>query len=155
MIDSSLIFSGSVATSPPTGQAIVATAVSTNVLDMLANRDVGADGMLDVHVQLLQAFNNLTSLQITYQTSADNSTFVDVMLSPVILLANLTLGAPIFRYGVPRFQLNDLLTPNRYHRLNYTVVGTAPTAGTVFSYITGANDRESYISYPNNYTVGA
>lgn len=158
MIDASLIFDGTVSTTPgvaPTGVAITATAASTNTLDMLTNRDVGADDMLEVHVQILENFATLTSLQIAYQTSADNSTFVNILLSPVYLTASLVIGAPIFAYKVPKFQLLDTGSPNRYHRLNYTVAGSNATTGKVFSYLTGMGDRNAYYSYPSNYTVGA
>jgi len=158
MLDLSLIFDGSVATTGtgvPTGQAITATAASTNVIDFLANRDVGAGDDLEAHVLVTEAFATLTSLQIAYQTSADNATFVNVMLSPVIPVASLVVGALLFRYKVPVFQLLDVLPPNRYHRLNYTVAGSNATAGKVFSFLTGGGDRQNFVPYGPNYTVGA
>lgn len=156
MIDLSLVFDGTFASSgAPTGAAITASRASTNVIDMLTARDVGADGLLECHVAILQNFATLTSLQIAYQTSADNSTFVDILLSPVIPVASLLIGAPIFRVYVPSFQLLDTGTPNRYHRLNYTVAGSNATAGTVVAYLTGLNDRSQFVANPNNYTVGA
>lgn len=154
MIDLNLIFDG---TPPATGAAITVTRASTNVLDMLANRDIGAGDELELHVQVQTAFTaaGAATLQIAYQTSVDNVTFVDIMLSPVIPVASLIVGARLFRYKVPPFQLLDTGTPNRYHRLNYTVATGPMTAGAVFAYMTGGGDRQVTNNYPPGYTVGA
>lgn len=157
MLDANLIFDGTVG--PAAGAALTTSRASQNVLDMLTNRDIGAGlgQMLDLHVNVLQAFTagGAATLQIAYQTSADNSTFVDIMLSPIYAVASLVLGAPIFRYRVPSFQLQDTGSPNRYHRLNYTV-GTGPfTAGQVFSYLTGGGDRQVTDVYPRGFTIDA
>jgi hypothetical protein len=158
MIDLNLVFDGTFAANgTPTGVAITSTAASTNILDMLTARDVGAGDELELHVDVTTAFATLTSLQIAYQTSPDTTSgnFVNILLSPVILLASLVVGAKVFRYKVPPFQLLDTGTPNRYHRLNYTVAGSAETTGTVVSYLTGMGDRNVVFNYPTNYTIGA
>ena len=154
MIDLNLIFDG---TPPTTGVAITTTRASTNVLDMLVARDIGVGAELELHVQVLQAFTaaGAATLQVAYQTSADNATFVDIMLSPIIPVASLTVGAALFRYKVPVFQLLDTGTPNRYHRLNYTVATGPMTAGTVFSYMTGGFDRQAFRAYPAGYSIDA
>lgn len=156
MLDTSLIFDG---TPPKTGVAITATAPSTNVIDMLVARDVGAgEADLEIHVQVMAAFTaaGAATLQVSFQGSADNATFYDMLLSPVIPKASLVVGAKVFRYEWPRDQLlNPTNTPFRYYRLNY-VVATGPfTAGSVFSFVTGLGDRQDFIAYPNNYNVGA
>lgn len=156
MIDANLIFDGTInaTTGVATGVAIVDDAASTNVIDMLTARDVGAGDDLEVHVVVTEAFVTNTSLDIFYQTSADNSTFVEVLKSPTYAVAALVAGAKVFQYKVPKFQLNDTGTPNRYHRLYYTVNGTNATAGKVFSYLTGGGDRNAPgVNYPANYTV--
>lgn len=158
MIDLSLVFDGTFASSgAPTGAALTVTRASTNVIDMLSARDVGADGMLEVHVQVLTAFTaaGAATLQIAYQTSPDNVTFVDLLLSPLLPVANLVLGVGIFRVYVPVIQQLDSGTPNRYHRLNYTVATGPMTAGALVAYMTGGNDRQSQTYYPANYAIGA
>lgn len=160
MIDALLVFDGTLDTTGaggPAGVAITVTRVSTNVLDMGSARDVGVGDDLEVHVMVSTAFTaaGAATLQIAYQTSADNSAWVDVMLSPIYAVANLIVGAGIFRYKVPVFQLNDVGTPNQYHRLNYTVATGPMTAGAVIAYMSGGGDRTNFRPYGPNYTVGA
>lgn len=140
-----------------TGSALTVTRASTNVLDMLSARDVGAGDNLEAHVSVITAFTagGAATLQIAYQTSPDNVTFVDVMLSPIIPVASLVVGAPIFRYKVPVFQLLDTGTPNRYHRLNYTVATGPMTAGAIAAYMTGGGDRNVQNAYPRGYQIDA
>lgn len=112
-------------------QAITATAASTNVIDTGSNKDVGKYGDIPLLIQVVEGFNNLTSLTVTVQTD-DNSAFsspADV-LSMTIPLASLVLG-----YKSPVITLP--MKMERYIRLNYTVTGTAPTTGKVTAGITG------------------
>lgn len=158
MLDASLIFDGTIATDGsgvPSGVALTVTRASTNVLDMLANRDIGVGDELELHLNVLTAFTaaGAATLQVAYQTSADNATFVDIMLSPLYPVANLVPGARIFAYKLPVSQLLDDATPNRYHRLNYTVATGPFTAGAIFAYVTGGGDRQSFRVYGPNYNI--
>lgn len=154
MLDITQIFDG---TPPNTGAAITVTRASTNVLDLLVARDLGAGEILGLHVAVMQNFVGGTSLQVSFQVSPDTTDgdFVDLIQSPVIPIAQLVVGTPIFRYVLPLNQLLNatagvLKAPGRYIRLHYTVVGTF-SAGTVMSYLTPAEDRQEYWTYPNNY----
>lgn len=132
IIDNTLVFSD--------GQAITADAVSTNVVDTGARGTafghaaaLSADlGKLDnegvqLEVRVTEAFNTLTSLTVTLQTSADNSTFVEVA-SRTYLLADLTLGAQLnFPARIPEG------ASRRYLRLNYDVNGSNPSTGKLFA----------------------
>ncbi|HBQ8759827.1 TPA: hypothetical protein L9B23_001736 [Klebsiella quasipneumoniae] len=112
-------------------QAITATAASTNVIDTGSNKDVGKYGDIPLLIQVVEGFNNLTSLAVTVQTD-DNSAFSSAadVLSMTIPLASLVLG-----YKSPVITLP--MKMERYIRLNYTVTGTAPTTGKVTAGIAG------------------
>ncbi|ENE2011558.1 Uncharacterised protein [Klebsiella pneumoniae] len=112
-------------------QAITATAASTNVIDTGSNKDIGKYGDIPLLIQVVEGFNNLTSLTVTVQTD-DNSAFSSAadVLSMTIPLASLVLG-----YKSPVITLP--MKMKRYIRLNYTVTGTAPTTGKVTAGITG------------------
>lgn len=158
MIDATQVFDGTFAsgTSKPTGAAITVTRVSTNVIDLGAARDIGAGDEVEIHVQILTAFTagGAATLQISLQSCATSGgTYVDLLFSPVYAVANLTVGAPIFRYKLPPMQLNDTGTPNQFLALNYVVATGPMTAGAVFAYITGMGDRQVVTNYPSNYSV--
>jgi len=162
MIDSSLIFDGTLNYgSAPTGAAITNSRISTNVIDLLAARDMGAGDVAELHVDVTTAFTttNSATLQVAFQVSAaTNSGFVNLLLSPVAAAGDLIVGAPFFRYELPLNQiLNDtsgvLGTPGRYLALYYTVGTGVFSAGAVFSYINAHQDRTQYTTYPRNYTA--
>lgn len=154
MIDASTILSGTVSGGTVTGQAITADAASTNVLDLGSARDIGAGDDVYFVFTVTEAFDALTSMNIRIQSSADNSSYVDLLISPEILLAALIIGATLV-YTLPRKQLNDPAggTPNRYLRAYYDITGAGPSVGRVLGYVTAAKDAIAYQSYPNNYTA--
>jgi hypothetical protein len=157
MYDALLIFDGTLDTTGaagPSGVALTVTRASTNVIDWTVARDVGVNADLEAHLVIAQTFTaaGAATLQVAYQTSADNATWVDILNSPVYAVADLVAGALVFRYKVPLFQLNDKGTPNRYHRLNYTVATGPFTAGSVIAWITGMGDRQAFQPYGPNYS---
>lgn len=159
MLDATQLFDGTISgAGVPAGTAITTTRVSTNVLDLLVGRDIGADEPIGLHVDCITAFVGGTSLQIDFEVCATaGGSYLPLLFSPVIPVAQLIAGAPIFRYALPVNQVLNatagvLNTPGRFIRLNYTVVGTF-TAGSVFSFINPRPDRQAYYSYPNNYTT--
>lgn len=165
MIDAELIFDGSVSTDPPTPVSITANATtqaSSNVIDWLVGRDVGAAEPLGVHVDIMTLFTttNSATLNIALQVSATtNSGFITILQGVgAIPVAQLIVGAPIFRYAIPVNQIlnasaGKLGAPLRYMQLLYTVGTGVFSAGAVFSYITPRLDRGAYNSYTNNYTA--
>jgi hypothetical protein len=152
--DLNTLFSGTVAANGTrAGQAITATAISTNVIDTRVNGapasvDLGMYGRdlwLDVVIPV--AFNNLTSLQIELiSDSNSNMTTSPVShFSKTILLAALAAGANPVRVQVPSDDYKEFLA------VRYTVVGTAPTAGTVIAFLT--LDAQRNVGYPSGYTL--
>lgn len=106
-------------------QAITASAASTDVIDRGDQKDVGKAGDIPLLVQVVEAFNTLTSLTIELQAD-DNSAFSSPrsLFTTVVPLADLKLG-----YQVPVITLPQ--KTERYLRMNYTVTGTAPTTGKI------------------------
>lgn len=129
-------------------QPVTATTASTNVWDTGApgtsyghaapmRRDMGKGTTLPLAIRVVESFNNLTSLQISYQMADDaafsqNLTAVDV--GPAYTLAQLQAGAThVLPDAVP------VGADRRYQRLLYTVVGTAPTLGRITAGVVAAN----------------
>jgi hypothetical protein len=159
MIDIQQVFDGTIsAAGVVTGAALTVTRVSTNVIDLLVARDIGAGNELGLHCNVLTALTGATSLVVNVEVGAtEGGTYYNLMSTPVIPVAQLIAGAPIFRYSMPMNQVLNatagvLSAPGRYLRLNYTVVGTFG-AGTVFAYINPINDRQQTYIYPENYTT--
>lgn len=127
-------------------QPVTATAASTNIIDTGAtgtvygaaaalNRDLGKGTDIPLAIRVVQSFNNLTSMTVAYQVSVD-AAFTSpktVVTGGPYLLAQLASGAQhILPDSVPVGA--DL----RYHRLYYTVTGTAPTLGQITAgYVAG------------------
>lgn len=121
-------------------QAITASADSTNVIDLgvagtpfdaaaALNQDIGKGAKIPILVQVTEAFDNLTSLEIKISTGATTALGTTIA-SQTILLADLVVGK----------QMNLDFLPNgiveRYLGIEYVVVGTAPTVGKITAGIT-------------------
>lgn len=124
-------------------QAITASADSTNVIDLgvpgtpfgavtTLNRDVGKGNKIPILIQVTEAFDNLTSLEIKISTGATTGLGTTV-ISKVVLLADLLVG-----YQFPVEVLPNEIT-ERYLGIEYVVVGTAPTVGKVTAGISMGN----------------
>lgn len=158
MLDAQLIFDGTL--SPAAGVAITNSRVSTNVIDLLVARDVGAGNELGIFCGVMTAFTttNSATLQVDFEVSADNSTYYALMFSAVIPAAQLIAGEQIARFVVPVNQVLNaaagiLKAPGRYIRLSYTVGTGVFSAGSVFSYLAPAEDRNVLYTYPSNYVA--
>jgi len=147
-------------------QAITATAVSDNVIDLgitsgipsSANgggaRDIGVgdDPAMKLLVQVGTAFATLTSLTVALQVAIDDGTgnpasFSTWWTSPAVAVASLVAGARLLDMDMPR-PPQGIAVP-RYLRLNYTVGGSNATAGTLNSYIVLDRDDQMYQSTNN------
>lgn len=113
-------------------QAIVATAGSTNQIDLSPRgagivNDIGNGIQVPIMVQVVEAFNTLTSLTVSLQVDEDSAfgSPKTVATTPAIPLASLVAGYLFNLDYIPR-GANE-----RYMRLLYTVAGTAPTTGKI------------------------
>ena len=140
IVDANNIFSDS--------QAITASAASTNVIDLglpgtpygapaPVEQDVGKGNCIPVAVNVTQAFNNLTSLAISLQTSPDNASYTEVA-THTYPLAALGLGQLTVPAELP------IGTNARYVKLIYTVTGTAPTTGKIFAGIVAGRQSNNH-----------
>lgn len=120
-------------------QAITATAISTNVIDTgvrgtpygaaaAVNGDKGKGNPVPILVQVTEAFNTLTSLTITLETSANaDLSSSTVLATEVILLAAAVVGKKMFMHYLPNG------VTGRYLGLRYTVGGSNPSTGKIFA----------------------
>jgi hypothetical protein len=123
-------------------QAITASTASTDVVDLGSVRDVGAGETSTVLVLVTEAFDNLTSLTATLQTSATENFASPVQLMAATLpLSGLTVGARFPITTVPRGTL-------RYLRLYYTMTGTAPTTGRITAGVGTETVHQDTAMYP-------
>lgn len=116
-------------------QAITASAASTN--DFLFMDMIGQADPVKLDIKVTEAFNNLTSLDIKIQqTTEADTTFASAedVLNDTILLADLVVGKRPFIRFLPNVDKPRV-------RIYYTVVGTAPSTGKVFSAIVVGEDR--------------
>lgn len=124
-------------------QAITATAVSTNVIDLGVpgtpfgavaplNQDVGKGNKVPVLVQVTEDFNNMTSVSIAIETGATTA-LGTAIVNETVLLADAVAGKQFVIEVLPN-QLTE-----RYLGIRYTVVGTAPSTGTMTAGITMGN----------------
>jgi len=129
-------------------QAITATAASTNVIDLGAkltpphegaalSPDIGIGSKTCLLIQVTEAFDNLTSLNIACQKD-DNSAFSspETIWDEDIVLAGLTVGARALWEHISK------RTDQQYLRLLYTVTGTGPTVGKIMAGITMGNQND-------------
>ncbi len=117
-------------------QAITATAVSENVIDLgpvinLPGQDTN-EGNIDVFAQVVEDFATLTSLKVTLQASVD-----EAFTSPIVVLETLTIPVATLKKGY-KFALDSLGKPAyRWYRLNYTVTGSNATTGKITAGLIG------------------
>jgi hypothetical protein len=135
-------------------QAITATAASTNILDTGATgtvygaasalrRDLGKGIPIPLAIRVVQSFNNLTGFQISYQVADDaafSTNLTTVFVSPTYTLTQMaTGGAYLLPDSIP------VEANRRYHRLYYTITGTAPTTGQITAGVVDGIQQNAYL----------
>jgi hypothetical protein len=128
-------------------QAITADADSTNYMDLGApgstydgvslQRKLDQLGMSKLHVQITEAFDNLTTLDIIVEEASDSSFSADLkdVLTVQVPLAQLVAG-----FVVPGFESFPRGISQRYIQFKYNVNGTNPAAGKITAIGVAAND---------------
>lgn len=128
-------------------QAITASAVSTNVIDLGAPGKAAYGNVqlvrnnkgdcIPLLIQVVQSFATLTSLTIAVQGSVD-----EAFTSPVVLATSPAIGVASLVAGFIYRPIVELPRNNiyRYVRINYTVGGSNATAGQVTAGIVAAVD---------------
>lgn len=122
-------------------QAITADAASTNVMNLgpVATgtvRNIGKGKKIPLSIQVVEAFNNLTSLEVKVQVD-DNEAFgspKQIGTTGALVLADLAVGKKLNIDSVPRD------ADERFFRLYYDVTGTAPTTGKITAGIVAATE---------------
>lgn len=100
------------------GDSVTASGTGSKTVDLKEGGDAVGGNELAFYVVAQAAGASLTAAQFKLQTSADNSTWVDMVLSPEIAKADLVPGKTVFRCKmVDGFR--------RYVRLAFTATGTA------------------------------
>lgn len=145
-------------------QALTATAVGTNVIDLEVARGIGNGEPMAIVFSVGVAADQTTgdedyTFDVEYATAADQSTGAQLM------------GRRIFESGTPGApaQNADLLvagfvfaiplpptTPDedgQYIGVRYTLAGTSPTI-TVDAWLAPLSDVSQYVSYADNVTIG-
>jgi len=124
-------------------QAIVATAISTNVIDLGVRGtpygaaapitgDKGKGTKIPLLAQVTEDFDNLTTLEIAIEVGPTTA-LGTVLSSQIVALADLIAGKQIALDCLPNG------VDQRYLGMRYTVVGTAPSAGKITAGITMGN----------------
>jgi hypothetical protein len=130
-------------------QALTATAASTDLIDLGADRNIGIGEPMAVVLTVdVAAGGTSPTLAFALQTD-DNSGFssaATVASSATLTGAQLVAGAQ-FVLPIPAD-----LSIERFVRLNYTLGGTSPTV-TVTAFLQPANMVQNYFSYPDGFTI--
>lgn len=122
-------------------QALTATAVSTNVVDLSSDRNIGPGRSMWVVVQVDEALDDAEgneTYSVALQTSnTEGSGYADIA----------TVSLPRGSAAGTRFVIGMPYANDRYLRLNYTLGGTTP-AGTVSAWLTD-QEPASWQAYPD------
>lgn len=150
LLDSQLEFSNA--------QALTATAVSTNVVNFVDDRDMGIGRNVELVITGSGTFASAAgtaTLTVQVQYSKDNNTYVTAAESDAMTITQLNSALAnnqpyLLAMPLPRPKKGTDTAP-QYVRLNYVVGTQSFTAGTVSAYL--ALGRDDVVYYPRNYSV--
>jgi len=131
-----------------TAQVVTATAPSTDVIDAgttknpAIGRDLGGGTQLFMEFTVGATFTaaGAATLNLALQDSADNATFADVLVTPPLALASLTVGQRLYIPLPAKMR--------RYIRANYTVATGPMLTGNISAQIVDGMTVER--AYPDS-----
>lgn len=134
-------------------QAVTATAVSTNSIDLGTNRDIGAGedlyAVFNVDASVAAAGNAFVSFSVISSASANLAAPTVLASSGAIPKADLVAGRAPISIPIPQSVLTSLPIGQRYLGVRYTVTTGPLTAGSFT-----ANITDSEVSVGKNYPSG-
>lgn len=137
-------------------QAVTASAVSTNTVDLSAVRDVGPGEPVEVDVTVDSTATAAGAATVTFQvitSAAANLSSPNVVSSTdAIPIANLTAGRKPIRIRISPQVLNAIPIGQRYLGLQYTIA-TGPLTGGAFTANIVHTGQDVGKNYPSGYTV--
>lgn len=146
------------------GQALTATAVGTNVIDLEDARSIGNGEPMAVVFSISVAADQTTgdedyTFDVEYATNAAQSTGAQLMGRRIFESG--TPGAPaqdadllvagfVFAIPIPPATADE---DGQYLGVRYTLAGTSPSV-TVNAWVAPLCDVSQYVSYADNVTIG-
>lgn len=152
------MFSGTVAVDgTKTGQAVTATAISTNVVDLRQSNlpllaDEGISGPeLWLVIQVTQTATAAGAATVTFSLESDST--ADLATSPTVHFVTAAIGKATLVAGffAVQTQMPSALTYERFLGVRYTVATGPLTAGLFLAYLTF--DVQRIASYPSGFSL--
>lgn len=145
-------------------QALTATAVGTNVIDLSVARSVGSGEPMAVVFSVGVAADQTTgdedyTFDVEYATAADQSTGAQLMGRRIFESgtptapaqdADLLVAGFVFAIPLPPVTADET---GQFLGVRYTLAGTTPTC-TVDAWLAPLKDVAQYTSYADNVTIG-
>ncbi len=127
------------------GQALTATANSTNIIDLGVDRDIGPGETMSVMVSSsVDAGGTSPTLQVVVQTSNAENMSGSTAIATSAVTADLVAGQKIV---LPLGTTNQ-----RYLRLSFVTSGSSPTH-TIDAYLQPYSMVDAKTDYDNNYDI--
>lgn len=136
-------------------QAVTASAVSANTIDLSQNRDIGAGAEVCFSVTVDENFATATAVEIQVITSAAANLGSPTVIGSTgaLAIAQLTAGRKPIEVRIPRAVLLAQPIGQRYLGLNYVVTGSNATAGKFTAAIYSGDFQDVAKNYPIGYSI--